>query len=364
MRVAFLGTADFSVPSLSVCARQAEVVAVITQPDRAGSRGRPAPRPVADAARDLGLSLLQPERLRDPTTTDAILGLGLDALVVAAYGQILPARLLDGVPLGGINVHASLLPRWRGAAPVAAAILAGDGESGVSIMRMDAGIDTGAVFAMRSVPVAPDATTPALTAALADLGAELLGEVLPAIELGEVVAVPQTGEGATHAPRLTRADAHLDWAVVSAAEADRRVRALNPWPGVAAELAGAAVHLLEGIAVAGAPGREATAGQVTGVEAPAPGAVPPGAKSGAEGGGAGLAGGRHGTNHGMEGAAGSGAISGSGDQRPAQPGQVIGVVREGVLVGTREGVYRVDLLKPAGGRPMTGAAFLRGRRRY
>jgi len=302
MRVAFLGTADFSVPSLRACSRICDVLAVITQPDRAGSRGRPAPRPVADAARELDLQVWQPEKLRDPATTDAVLGLGLDALVVAAYGQILPARLLDGVPLGGINVHASLLPRWRGAAPVAAAILAGDERTGVSIMRMDAGIDTGPVFATRPLDIAPEATTPALTAALADLGAELLAGMLPRIAQGEADALPQPDDGATYARRLSRSDAPLQWASVSAVEVDRRVRALNPWPGVVTRLGGTDVHVLQGCAITGA-----------------------GAEAGIE------------------------------------PGGVIGIEGEGVLVACREGTYRVDRLKPAGGRAMTGAAFLRGR---
>jgi len=302
MRVAFLGTADFSVPSLRACSRIADVVTVITQPDRPGSRGRPAPRPVAEAARQLDLQVWQPERLRDPAKTDAVLDLGLDALVVAAYGQILPARLLDGVPLGGINVHASLLPRWRGAAPVAAAILAGDARTGVSIMRMDAGIDTGHVFATSPLGIAPEATTPALTAALADLGAELLGETLPRIAQGQADAVPQPDEGATYAPRLSRSDAPLQWGTVTAVEVDRRVRALNPWPGVVGRLGSTDVHLLQGCPIAGA-----------------------------------------------------------GSEARIEPGGVIGIDGEGILVACRDGVYRVDQLKPGGGRAMAGAAFLRGR---
>lgn len=302
MRIAFLGSAAFSVPSLRACvAAGHDVAAVVTQPDRPGSRGRPAPRPVADAAAELGLPVRRPSRLRDEASTGALLDLGVDALAVAAYGQILPARLLDGPRHGGVNVHASLLPRWRGASPVAAAILAGDAETGVCIMRMEAGLDTGPVYTRRAVPIGPDATTPALTAELADLGAAALVEVLDGLERGTVTAVPQDGAAATYAPRLRREDAAVTWAGVSAVELDRRVRALNPWPGVVAPLAGVEVHLR-----GGGPGRA--------------------------------------------------------DPGGAAPGAVLDTGRHSVEVATREGAYRVDLVQPPGRRVMEAAAFLRGRR--
>lgn len=301
MRIAFLGTSEFSVPSLRACAARAEVVTVVTQPDRPGARGRPAPRPVAEAARELGLEVRQPARLRDADVTDALLQLGLDALVVAAYGQILPARLLDGVPAGGINVHASLLPRWRGASPIAAAILAGDEITGVTIMRMDAGVDTGPVLARREIPMPPRATTPELSALLARLGADLLVEVLPRVGLGTAEATPQDGAAATLAPRLSRADAALDWSAWTAIEVDRRVRALNPWPGVDADLEGTPVRL-----VSGSPTMLASS---------------------------------------------------------AAPGTVVEVDAETAAVVTAAGVYRVAEVRPAGRRTMPAAAFLRGRRR-
>ncbi|HET9050439.1 MAG TPA: methionyl-tRNA formyltransferase, partial [Candidatus Dormibacteraeota bacterium] len=173
MRLAFCGTAEFSVPSLhALVSAGHEVAAVLTQPDRPGDRGRPAPRPVAETAAELGLPISRPRRIRDADVVEAVVGLGLDALVVAAYGQILPVALLDGPRLGGINVHASLLPRHRGAAPVAAAILAGDRETGVSIMRMEAGLDTGPVWSTRATPIGPRETTPRLTSRLAAMGAE------------------------------------------------------------------------------------------------------------------------------------------------------------------------------------------------
>jgi methionyl-tRNA formyltransferase len=302
MRIAFLGTAGFAVPSLRACIDAGhDVAAVVTQPDRPGDRGRPAPRPVGDLARERGLPLLQPPRIREPAATSEVLDLGVDGLVVAAYGQILPAALLDVPRLGGINVHASLLPRWRGASPVAAAILAGDEETGVSIMRMEAGLDTGPVYAMRATPIAPTETTPQLTDRLALMGAELLVEVLAALERGGVEARPQDDDAATLAPRLRREDGRVDWSEMGAAEVDRRVRALDPWPGVTAPLAGAEVRLL-----AGAP---LSTGDASG-----------------------------------------------------PPGTVLRTDRQVAEVATREGVYSVHRVQPPGRRPMDAAAYLRGRR--
>jgi methionyl-tRNA formyltransferase len=302
LRIAFLGTADFAVPSLAACLDAGcDVAAVVTQPERPGDRGRPAPRPVGDLARERGLPLLQPSRIREPAATAELLDLGIDALVVAAYGQILPAALLEGPRLGGVNVHASLLPRWRGASPVAAAILAGDAQTGVSIMRMDVGLDTGPVYAMRATPIAATEATPELTGRLAAMGADLLVEVLAGLEAGTVTAEPQDGAAATLAPRLRRDDGRVDWSEVGAAEVDRRVRGLDPWPGVTAPLGGAEVRLL-----AGAP------------------------------------------------------LSRGDDVGP--PGTVLRTDREVAEVATRDGVYAVRRVQPPGRRPMDAAAYLRGRR--
>ena len=301
MRIAFLGTAAFAVPSLLACADAGhDIAVVVTQPERAGSRGRPAPRPVADAARDLGLPVAQPEKLREASAVASLLSLGVDALVVASYGQILPPSLLDGPRFGGVNVHASVLPRWRGASPVAAAILAGDAETGVSIMRMEAGLDTGPVYAVRTLPIGPGVTTPDLTTDLARIGANLLVEVLAGLEDGSAVAEPQDSAAATYAPRLTRADAQIDWGSMSAEEVDRRVRALQPWPGTVADLAGAEVRI-----IAGAPSNSLSSGV---------------------------------------------------------PGTIIAAGRRAVDVATREGVYQVHEVQPPGRRPMDAAAYLRGRR--
>jgi methionyl-tRNA formyltransferase len=299
MRIVFAGTSDFAVPALRAANARHDVAAVVTQPDRPGHRGTPAPRPVADAAGSLGLPVLQPERIRDPGAAAQILELGADALVVAAYGQIIPAALLDGHRHGGVNVHASLLPRWRGASPVAHAILHGDAETGVCIMRMEAGLDTGPVYACRRIAIAEDATTPALTEELAIAGAEELVGVLAQLERGRGEATPQPDDGVTYAPRLRRTMGRVNWAERSAREVDRMVRALTPWPGVVAPLAGAEVAI--------------TSGRV------AP------------------------------------------DTAVAAPGEVVTTGAEHADVATREGVFRVEQVKPPGRREMAAAAFLRGR---
>ena len=303
MRLVFLGTAEFAVPSLRRSAAEHDVLAVVTQPDKPGSRGRPAPRPIADAAHDLGLPVLMPRRVRAPEAVADIAALEPDALVVAAYGQILPQALLDVPRLAAVNVHASLLPRWRGASPIAHAILAGDAETGVTIMQMDAGLDTGAMYVQGVVPVPPHATTPSLTTTLAGLGAGLLAGVLRQLEGGEATATPQPADGVTLAPRLSRDDGEVRWDESTAAEVDSRVRALQPWPGVTASLDGTPVRLL-----AGRP--EAS------------------------------------------------------DQRvlDAHPGSVVELDGESALIATSDGAYRVDRVLPPGSRAMTAAAFLRGRR--
>jgi methionyl-tRNA formyltransferase len=321
VRIVFAGTADFAVPSLRACNARHEVLAAVTQPARRGSRGRPAPRPVADAAAQLGIPLLQPERIRSGSVVEELLGLGADVLVVAAYGQILPRTLLDGHRLGGVNVHASLLPRWRGAAPVARAILAGDSSTGVCIMRMEAGLDTGPVYATRVVPIDADATAADLTETLAIAGAEELVGVLAALERGTAAATPQPEDGVTYAARLTREDGLLDWSARTAEEVDRMVRALTPWPGVTGDLAGVGVRILAGRPV------PATEVETSGSPGLAPGLV--------------------------------GATLG---QAGAIPGSVVRIEGESAVVATAAGLYRVDTVQPPGRRAMSAAAFLRGRK--
>ena len=257
----FAGTAEFAVPSLGQLLEVADVAAVLTQPDRPGDRGRPAPRPVADVAESAGVRVLQPARLRAAEAVADVLALRADVLVVAAYGQIVPADLLDGHRLGGVNVHASILPRWRGAAPIAHAVLHGDAEVGVSIMQMDPGLDTGPVYRTWAMPMPERATTAELTPLLAERGADLLVSVLAEISAGTARAIAQPEEGMTIAPRLTREMGRVDWEKHAAAEVDRMVRALTPWPGVTATLAGSEVRLWSGEAVPG----NGTAGAILGV---------------------------------------------------------------------------------------------------
>ena len=230
-RVVFMGSPDFAVPSLrALCAGQS-VVGVVTQPDRPAGRGRRlADSAVKVAARELGLPTIQPETLRAPDALAALRDWSPDAIVVAAFGQILWKDVLDLPPFGCINVHASLLPRHRGAAPIPTAILAGDAETGVTIMKMDAGLDTGPILARRSEAIRPDDTTATLTARLARLGADLLVGTLPACLAGQIAPQPQDEARATYAKQLRKEDGQLDWSR-SADELARWVRAFFPWPG-------------------------------------------------------------------------------------------------------------------------------------
>lgn len=232
LRVAFFGTPDFALPSLDVLARHHDVALVVAQPDRPVGRGlRVEAPPVARRAHELGLPLAQPERLRrDATFAEHLADLGVDVAVTAAYGQILPASLLAVPREGFLNVHASLLPRWRGAAPVQHALIAGDAVTGVSIMQTEAGLDTGPVRLVRARPIGPDEDAPALLAALAELGAQALLEALALLALGRLPSVPQDDAAATHAPRLTREDGRIRWNDPAGRVRDRH-RGVAGWPG-------------------------------------------------------------------------------------------------------------------------------------
>jgi len=246
MRIAFLGSPDFSVPALrALHAAGHEIACVYTQPPKPAGRGqRETPCPVHRAALELGLPVRTPARVkRDAAEHAAFAALGCDAAVVAAYGLILPPEML-GAPLRGcLNIHASLLPRWRGASPIQAAILAGDGQSGVTIMQMEEGLDTGPMLLAEATPLGPRETTPALHDRLAEIGARL---ILRALDENPP-AVPQPEAGVTYAPKLSKADAALDWRL-PAAVLERRVRALNPWPGTGFVLAAETIRLLDAIA--------------------------------------------------------------------------------------------------------------------
>jgi methionyl-tRNA formyltransferase len=230
-RIVFAGSPEFAVPSLQAVLQSAHsTVAVLTQPDRPAGRGRKTlPGPVKVAALEAGVPILQPTTLRDQAIQQALRDLQPDLLVVVAYGQLLPAEVLS-IPRGGcVNVHASLLPRWRGASPIQAAVLAGDAETGVCLMEMDKGLDTGAVYCCARTPVVVNETAGQLQDRLARIGGDLLAARLDAILAGQLQAAPQPDEGATYAGRIHKADGIIDWSR-SAVEIQRQIRAFNPWP--------------------------------------------------------------------------------------------------------------------------------------
>lgn len=230
-KILFMGTPDFAVPALQALIEAHEVVAVVTQPDRpAGRGGRLRLSPVKQVAVAHDIPVFQPERLRRPDALETLAGWPADVFVVAAFGQILPQAALDMPVHGAINVHASVLPRWRGAAPIHAAIRAGDAETGVTIMQMDAGLDTGPMLSVRRTAITPDDTAQTLHDRLATLGAALLAETLPPYLAGEIAPQPQPEAGVTYAPQITKAEGRIDWTQPADA-IERQVRAFTPWPG-------------------------------------------------------------------------------------------------------------------------------------
>ncbi|RPJ18677.1 MAG: methionyl-tRNA formyltransferase [Chloroflexi bacterium] len=230
-RVVFMGSPDFALPSLKALAQQYEVVGVVTQPDRGSGRGRElkAP-PVKLLAQELDIPVVQPEKLRQPEAMEQLRAWEPELIVVAAFGQILRKDVLDLPRNGCINVHASLLPRWRGAAPINAALLHGDAETGVTIMKMDVGLDTGPILTQRSIRLTQDDTAGSVSETLSHLGADLLIETLPGYLSGDIQAVPQPEEGMTYAAMLKKEAGQLDF-TRPADELERRVRAFHPWPG-------------------------------------------------------------------------------------------------------------------------------------
>lgn len=251
MKLVFAGTPEFAAVSLkALLAARHEVTLVLTQPDRPAGRGlKPQHSAVKRLALTHGLALLQPATLKDSKTQSAIAAAHSEALVVAAYGLILPSSLLT-LPLRGcINVHASLLPRWRGAAPIQRALLAGDVETGVTIMQMDESLDTGPMLLQHTLPIAPQDTAGTLHDKLAALGAKLLLEALAT----NPVPRAQNSEAATYAPRIARGDAEIDWRQ-TAAEIERQVRAFDPVPGAQTRLGDVALKIWHAHVVAAAPG--------------------------------------------------------------------------------------------------------------
>lgn len=297
-----MGTPAFALPTLEALVRHHHVVGVVTQPDREAGRGRVlTPPPVKTAAHAYGLPLIQPKTLRDPAAIAQIRAWAPDVIVVAAFGQLLRPDVLNIPPYGCLNVHASLLPKYRGAAPIAAAILAGEAVTGVTIMRIDPGLDSGPIIAQRAEPIRPDDTTGTLGERLARLGAELLIEVLPGWLAGTIQAVPQDESAATFAPRIRKEDGRLDW-TRPAVELERQVRAFSPWPGTFTTLAGEVLHI-RAAALA-----EAAAS--------------------------------------------------------AAPGQVVGLPGGRIGVVTGAGVLELKEVQPAGKRVMSAADFARGRRDF
>jgi len=239
LRLIFMGTPDFAVPTLvEIVGAGHEVVAVYTREPKPAGRGMDLQdTPVAREAKRFGLPVLTPKTLRTQDAQDEFAAFDADAAVVVAYGMILPAAILDAVPLGCFNLHASLLPRWRGAAPINRAVMAGDAESGVTVMKMDEGLDTGGMAMMERMPIDADMTAGDLHDRLASIGSDLMHRALGALERGTLQVVPQPEEGVTYAAKLDKSETRIDWSK-PAQEVHNHIRGLSPFPGAWFELPG------------------------------------------------------------------------------------------------------------------------------
>ena len=301
MRLVFAGTPDFAVPALRAAAQRHEVIAVYTQPDRPAGRGREMSlSSVKREALLRGIPVLQPENFRSTVSKDVLRALQPDLMIVVAYGLILPQSVLD-IPVNGCwNVHASLLPRWRGAAPIQRAIQSGDTRTGVCLMRMERGLDTGPVLLQQALDIGPAETGGQLHDRLAELGAQVLADGLGLLRAG-ITPVPQQqpDDGVTYAHKLDKAEARLDW-TQDATTLAATVRAFNPWPVAEAMLAGERVRVHGAIAIA--------------------------------------------SNH------------------AASPGAVVGAGREGIDIACGQGALRIRTLQRDGGKAITAADYLNGRR--
>ncbi len=249
--IVFMGTPDFAIPVLSALIEHHHVIGVVTQPDRPAGRSRQMQAsPVKQLALKNNIPVLQPEKIRRPEAVEELKRWPADVYIVAAFGQILPQNVLDIPPHGSVNVHASLLPRWRGAAPIQAAIRAGDAETGITIMQMDAGLDTGPMLTQRAIPIAVDETGASLHDKLAVVGAELLIDTLPGYLEGRIRPQPQDESAVTYAPTIKKEEGLIDW-TQDAVSIERLIRAFTPWPGTYTRWNG---HQLKVLAARAAPG--------------------------------------------------------------------------------------------------------------
>ena len=298
LKLVYMGTADFAVPALEALAlSHHEIVAVYTQPARPAGRGmRARPSPIERTALKLDLAILTPLTLKGKDPREALHALNADLAIVAAYGLILPEAILATPRLGCINLHGSCLPRWRGAAPIQRAILAGDRESGVSIIQMEKGLDTGPVLAMESVQIGDQTTAKDLHDRLADLAAKMIVPMVDRLAAGPVRAETQPDEGAVYAHKIDKAEGQIDWRQ-PAAQIDRQIRALNPWPGCWTEFDGQRLRVLAGTPLETTP---------------------------------------------------------SDDMRPGM------AIDDALTIACGEGTYRITRLQRAGGKPMAASEFLRG----
>jgi len=301
LNIIFAGTPDFAVPPLrELIASEHRVIAVYTQPDRPSGRGRKlVSSPVKQLAEAQGIPVFQPFNFKAEEDLAALEDLDSDLMIVAAYGLLLPQRALDAPRFGCVNIHASLLPRWRGAAPIQRAVLAGDVETGVTIMQMEAGLDTGPMLLKRTCPIARGDTGGILHDRLSLLGAEALMEALPGISDGSLAAQPQDDELACYAAKLDKSEARIDWDR-SAPELDRQVHAFNPWPVAQSNLQGKTLRVWESAVLA--------------------------------------------------------------EKSIERPGTVIRATREGVDVATGDGLLRILMLQMPGKRAMSAADFVNARK--
>lgn len=272
LKIIFMGTPDFAVSALdALCRDGQQVILAVTQPDRQKGRGRKVIQtPVKICAEKWNVPVFQPSRIRDPEAIEKIRQLAPDLIVVAAFGQILPQELLDIPRLGCINIHASLLPRLRGAAPIQWAVINGDPESGITLMQMDAGLDTGDILFQEKVPIGPGETGESLYEKLAVLGGEMIVRYLPMIEAGDIHPVRQNNEESTYAPMLRKEMGEIDW-TLPAAEIERRMRGMLPWPGAYTTLDGHVLKIwkaevVEKEADPGKSGQQSMPGMVSAVD--------------------------------------------------------------------------------------------------